>query len=168
MSANIGIILINELVKHATFCLTDNPCSIHFPIKLMLPPVFGKDNMNKNYSTLSFIALFLSVYLCWFEIFWDMTKVCNWKTFELLSIQQIWNSRTDMFDGSNENLYHADEQLYTRFPFHNESETNFNLCDFVCLQGIVHFNRVRQYHFTNVTILSTLPSKCFQLGCDQP
>ena len=32
-----------------------------------------------------------------------------------------------MFDGSNESLYHADEELYTRFPIHSPCETNSNL-----------------------------------------
>ena len=32
--------------------------------------------------------------------------------------------RTDVFDGSNESLYHADEELYTRFPIHSPCQTN--------------------------------------------
>ena len=36
-------------------------------------------------------------------------------------------NRTDVFDGSNESLYHADEELYTRFPIHSPCQTNSDL-----------------------------------------
>ena len=32
-----------------------------------------------------------------------------------------------MFDGSNESLNHADEELFTPSPIHDEFETNLNL-----------------------------------------
>ena len=31
---------------------------------------------------------------------------------------------SDVFDGSNESLYHADKELYTRYPIHSPSEKN--------------------------------------------
>ena len=37
------------------------------------------------------------------------------------------SKRTDVFDGSNESLYHADEELYTRFPVHSPCQTNSDL-----------------------------------------
>ena len=35
---------------------------------------------------------------------------------------KIGTNRTDVFDGSNKSLYHADEVLYTRFPIHSPSK----------------------------------------------
>ena len=36
-------------------------------------------------------------------------------------------NRTNVFDSSNESLYHADEELYTRFRIHSPCQTNSDL-----------------------------------------
>ena len=58
------------------------------------------------------------------------------------STKIVWKRR-DVFDGSNESLYHTDEENYIHFPFHNKTVKKSDLC-YVhrdCQSNELYFNR---------------------------